>query len=459
MSHYEISRRRFLTVAGSTIVLAGLGGLVGCSKATDTGASSGSATSENATGITGQKALSAADYDFDGEYALGDFNAHSQADTERQGVDTYEDTDVIFQIVGFGELCEILESEGNYLVEFGGGSWCHNTRAFSAECNKIAKEYGIDTIYTYDFDFDNDPTGKTFLRMTNGTDMLGAKWNYIYGEIVSRYLANLNDWVQVGKDTEKAITYTNAAGEDITLPRLQEPYLMLYNKDNTVDYSGNGHDGQACPVVRSFEVMVDRDAKGIYLKQTDADGKETGRNYITEEYEAQMREFFDAFDGEKLSAFDEAAYLKKAYGLDSASNLDAISYTQLTWLLGQEGSALIAFADSRDATSRAVLAEAQKQAKAADAKVYVFDPILDNGLTAEWGYDNEPNILANADLAYMMDDLVNNFMNNADGIALGTVLAYNSAALDSDGIVAPVFSVANSADGVAQVVSDYKATL
>lgn len=454
-----MTKKHVILPVALSAVLA-LGACAGCSKATDAGSSSSSssATTENASGITGQTALSASSYDFDGEYAYNDFNAHSQADTDRQGCDTYDDTDVVFQIVTFDELCKILESDGNYLIEFGGGSWCHNTRAFSAECNKIAKEYGVDTIYTFDFDFDNDPTGKTFLRMTNGTDMLGTKWNYIYGEICSRYLANLNDWVQVGKDSEKAITYTNASGTDITLPRLQEPYLMLYNKDNTVDYSGNGHDGTACPVVRSFEVMVDRDAQGIYTTKTADDGTKT-KEYITESYEAKMREFFDAIKDVKISTFDESAYLKNAYGLDDASNLDMINYTQLTWLLGQKGSAMVVFANADDATSKAVVAEAQKQAKAANAKVYVFDPVLDNGVTGTWGYTNTPDILNNSDLTYMMDDLLTNFMNNVSSVKLGTMLAYNSAAVDSDGITAPVFSTATSASEVEQVVSDYKATV
>ena len=454
-----MTKKHVILPVALSAVLA-LGACAGCSKATDTGSSSNSssATTENASGITGQIALSASNYDFDGEYAYSDFNAHSQADTDRQGCDTYEDTDVVFQIVTFDELCKILESDGNYLIEFGGGSWCHNTRAFSAECNKIAKEYGVDTIYTFDFDFDNDPTGKTFLRMTNGTDMLGAKWNYIYGEICSRYLSNLNDWVQVGKDSEKAITYTNASGTDVTLPRLQEPYLMLYNKNNTTDYSGNGHDGTACPVVRSFEVMVDRDAQGIYTTKTADDGTKT-KEYITESYEAKMREFFDAIKDVKISAFDESAYLKNAYGLDDASNLDMINYTQLTWLLGQKGSAMVVFANADDATSKAVVAEAQKQAKAANAKVYVFDPVLDNGVTGAWGYANTPNILSNSDLTYMMDDLLTNFMNNVSSVKLGTMVAYNSAAVDSDGITAPVFSTATCASEVEQVVSDYKATV
>lgn len=457
----KLTRRSFVTSAATMAAVLGVAALSGCSQASDSSSDSAATSEQEASseGLTGQVALSAADYDFDGNYAFGDFNAHSQADTERQGCDTYEDTDVVFQIVSFDELCSILESEGSYLIEFGGGSWCHNTRAFSAICNKVAKEAGVKTIYTFDFDFDNDPTGKTFLRMTNGTDMLGAKWNYIYGEVVSRYLDNLNDWVQIGQDSDYAITYTNADGKDVTLPRLQEPYLMLYNKDNTVDYSDNGHDGKPCPVVRSFEVMVDRDFEGVYLKQTDSDGKETGREYITEDYTEQMTEFFDAVKDEKLASFDETAWLEEAYGIDSAANLDLISYTQLTWLLGEKGSALIAFADPEDDASKEVVAAAQEAAAANDAKVYVFNPVLDGGLTAKWGYDNEPDILNNADLTYMFDDLVTNFMNNGEDIALGCVFAYNSAAVDEDGITAPVFSKASTSDEVAQVVADYAATL
>ena len=51
MQNYSMSRRRFLTVAGSTVILAGLGGLVGCSS------NSNSASSDNAAATTETKAL------------------------------------------------------------------------------------------------------------------------------------------------------------------------------------------------------------------------------------------------------------------------------------------------------------------------------------------------------------------------------------------------------------------
>ena len=51
MQNYSMSRRRFLTVAGSTVILAGLGGLVGCSN------NSNSNSSDNAAATTETKAL------------------------------------------------------------------------------------------------------------------------------------------------------------------------------------------------------------------------------------------------------------------------------------------------------------------------------------------------------------------------------------------------------------------
>ena len=51
MQNYSMSRRRFLTVAGSTVILAGLGGLVGCSS------NSNSGSGDNAAATTETKAL------------------------------------------------------------------------------------------------------------------------------------------------------------------------------------------------------------------------------------------------------------------------------------------------------------------------------------------------------------------------------------------------------------------
>lgn len=54
MQNYSMSRRQFLTVAGSTVILAGLGGLVGCSSNSSSSSNSNSSSTESkAKALTG----------------------------------------------------------------------------------------------------------------------------------------------------------------------------------------------------------------------------------------------------------------------------------------------------------------------------------------------------------------------------------------------------------------------
>ena len=108
-----------------------------------TGCGSSQTTTENkadkADKLESQTDLSSTDYDFEKEYAYGDFNAHSRADEDRQdGIDTFEDKDIVFQDITYDQLIDILGSEGNYMIQLS-GSWCHNSRAMSPFINKYAK--------------------------------------------------------------------------------------------------------------------------------------------------------------------------------------------------------------------------------------------------------------------------------------------------------------------------------
>lgn len=96
-----------------------------------TGCGSSQTTTENkadkADKLESQTDLSSTDYDFEKEYAYGDFNAHSRADEDRQdGIDTFEDKDIVFQDITYDQLIDILGSEGNYMIQLS-GSWCHNS--------------------------------------------------------------------------------------------------------------------------------------------------------------------------------------------------------------------------------------------------------------------------------------------------------------------------------------------
>lgn len=57
--------------------------------------------------------LSDPDYDFQAEYFFDDYNTQSNADTDRQdGIDTFEDKDIVFKSLYFDELTYLLEQEG-----------------------------------------------------------------------------------------------------------------------------------------------------------------------------------------------------------------------------------------------------------------------------------------------------------------------------------------------------------
>ena len=51
--------------------------------------------------------------------------------------------------------------------------------------------------------------------MSNEKTTPGTKLNYMYGEMVSRYLTNLDDWVEYPSTHATALSYTNADGKEV----------------------------------------------------------------------------------------------------------------------------------------------------------------------------------------------------------------------------------------------------
>lgn len=446
----------------AVVMTAGI--VTGCQSASSSASDKNYTELENAD-ITAQ--LSSIDYDFEKEYIHGDFNAHSNNDTDRQGgIDTFEDTDVVYQDIDYEQFLYLLEQEGNYLIQLS-GSWCHNSRAMSPSVNAYAKEYGIDTIYMYDFDLDNNEDGSTFIRMTNGVNTVGAKYNYMYGEVVSRYLTNLNDWVAYPEDADSAISYTNADGKEVTVAKLQEPFLFLYNKDNTIDNSDSGNGSKSCPVVYAFEEMMDRDSDGLYVKEYDDEGNvvndEDGnpiRNYITDEYNDRLREIFDYIKDNdvKLSHYTKEDYAREAfnsYGTqifkdDEAVNLYSVTYRELEWLLKEDGNALILFGGPWDEGTRAIAPALNDYAVANNVKVYLCDTLVDSNYTIEkWGYTQTTSICdSESPILSMYTNLLAKYFTNLEAgktlkdetplIQAPYLLAYNKDAVDEDGFIAPV---------------------
>ncbi len=287
----KINKKVISTILAATLVA---GVLTGCGSDNKENSATEN-TSKKETLADTKAQLSSPKYDFEKEYAFGDFNRHSNADMDRQnGVDTFEDKEIVFKDISYDQLMNLMQQEGNFLIQLS-GSWCHNSRAMGPSVNEFAKKNGIDTIYSYDFNVDNGEDGSMFVRMTNGKDTVGAKYNYMYGEMVSRFLTNLDDWIEYPSDSDTAISYTNSAGKEVTVGRLQQPIMFLYNKDNTKDNSGKGVARGKFPVVYAFEQMVERDEKGLYVKETDAEGNDVldkegkpVRKYVTEEYRKNL---------------------------------------------------------------------------------------------------------------------------------------------------------------------------
>lgn len=361
-------------------------------------------------------------FDFQAEYFYDEYNTFSNADTDRQdGIDTFADKDIVFKALYFDEFAYLLQQEGDYLILLG-GAWCHNTRAVVSAINEYARQYGIDTVYTFDLRLDG-ATRDTHIRETaktpeyGGEDYTAADWNYLYGELLDRYLTNLNDWVEYKADTESALTWYDETYAAETVAKAQVPFLFLYNKDNTVRYlpvydeegkqTGVAADESAegvFPIVYGFEEMVDRDATGIY-DRTAEDGT---RHYITEAYEARLKSVFDFVrdGGIEIDTYTDAEYLVDAFVEGNGRghspklydvftegeqiNIEVLTYRQTQWLLSQEGSAAVLFGGAWCANTTAAIGLINDNAVANNQIVYLLDFRLDGKHPIDfWGYDRD----------------------------------------------------------------------
>lgn len=425
-----------------------------------------SKTTTNTASASTVSNLSDMSVEFEKNYAYGDFNDHSHKDTTRQdGIDTFADNDIVFQDITYGQLMDLMGKEGNWMIQLS-GSWCHNSRAMSPVVNKYAKEYGIDTIYSYDFNINNGDDGSFFVRMSNEKTTPGTKLNYMYGEMVSRYLKNLDDWVEYPSTHSTALTYTNALGQETTVGRLQQPIVLVYNKDNRVDYSGKNNGSTECPIMYAFEEMVDRDSKGAYKNKTDDDGEyvldDDGnkiREYCTDEFDSHVKKMFDFIKENNLvmSHYTKADYIRdsfNSYGnifsTDEQINIYPVTYRQLLWIMKQQGNSVIMIGGPGSEQTRATIKRVNDTAFSKNVRVFLYDPRVENAITTDkWGYKQDTNILDEDTVAASMyTDLIENGLTNLEvthKLSTGEPLiqepflfVYNKAALDEDGFAAPI---------------------
>ena len=325
-----------------------------------------------------------------------------------------EDENSVYSSLTLEEAYYLFQQEGSYLILLG-GSWCGNTTTVIGYINQVAKEYGVETIYNLDLRLDG-ASRSTHSRETQGAQSQGAVisgslYNYLYGEIAGRWLTNLNDYVEYKVDTESAVTYTNAAGESVTVPKVQVPFLFIYNKDN-VDESG-----APAPIAAGLELMK---VRGDFV--TD-EGENTAS---IDEYKQLLRDsVFDAIPEGGLSSFTDADYIRLSYNEKSGSELfkaddeiaiETLTYRQLTWLLDQEGTVILFLGGSWCPNTQAVVKIVNDFALANGVTLYNFDTKLDGGYARRfWGYERDLHIRDNNnEFASLYVDLVLKYFDNIE---------------------------------------------
>lgn len=293
-----------------------------------------------------------------------------------------EQTDEIaIEPVNFDMLNYLLMRQGTYLILFG-GVWSKETQNVIAQVNFLARKHGVERVYLYDFSADGTAEANIKQDITAHEYYIGpnkkevnpfAIYNYLYGEMVTRHLTNLNSWVAKKTGSGSDITYLNLYRDPVTVPNLTEPFLFLYNKDNTVDNTDSGVKASVFPIVWAAEL-----------------GNETGN------VEEELGEKIFCHIGEggcAITPYSSADYIREAYVKngrghafktedaftpDEPIHLQPISFQVYYWLLQQEGTFLFLLAGPWCANSQAAVATVNDYAVANQVRVYVMDSRLDS---------------------------------------------------------------------------------
>lgn len=259
-----------------------------------------------------------------------------------------KDDNAVYQTMSYDQMTKLFESEGTYMVLFG-GSWCGNTQSVVSQINDVAKEYGVETIYMFDWRVDGRIDGKGVDRHLRDNE---NEFRHLYVDMVNKYLPNITT---ISDREEGGIRYTNEAGEEALANKMYVPFLMLYNKDNK-DAAGN-----PAPIIAQYEKMY------WWPDDFQTEGKDDEKKI--EAYKNEIRPMFDyiAKDGvaqlDYVSTFD---YFKTAFNgrqgaeifedsEESSFVFETVSYYQLRKTLESEGNYVFLFGGPWCSNTRAVV--------------------------------------------------------------------------------------------------------
>jgi thiol-disulfide isomerase/thioredoxin len=281
------------------------------------------------------------------------------------------DKNPVFKTMSYYELLTLFDSDGTYMILFG-GSWCGNTQAVISQINDVAKEYGVKTIYNFDWKLDG---ASLHVRDTKNA------YANLYVDVVNKYLPNI---VTLYEKDKNNVSYKDKDGKDVVANKLQVPFLFIYNRNN------KDAKGQSAPIVASYEKMLTWE-KDFQTNGVDDPAK-------IEAYRKEIRPLFDFISttsgGKKVAKLDyldnfalySAAYNKTA-GLaildekDKPFVLKTVSFIELTKILESPGNFVFMFGGPWCPNTRAVIKLVNQYAKKYNIDtVYTFDNKLDSNV-------------------------------------------------------------------------------
>ncbi|MCD8106243.1 MAG: hypothetical protein LUF35_14930 [Lachnospiraceae bacterium] len=289
--------------------------------------------------------------------------------------------EVVIEPINFDALNYLFMREGTYVVLFG-GVWSAGTQELIGQVNYYAGKYGVDTVYLFDFSADGTAEGTIKQDITAHEYYIGsdkketspfAVYNYLYGEVVTRYLTNLDSWVKKKIGGGDDITYLNLYRDPVTVPNLTEPFLFIYNKDNTIDHSGDSAQADTYPIVWAAELdgcsgqTETESVESIFRHVRENNGSVTPwtpADYVREAYAKNGR-------GHGFKTED-------AFTADEPINLQAVPFQVYRWILKQKGTFLLMLVGPWCANSQAAVATVNDYAVANHVRVYMTDSRLDS---------------------------------------------------------------------------------
>lgn len=194
------------------------------------------------------------------DYIKEAFNLNYAGENPGKVIFNEQDADLVYEHVTYHQLKEILKSNGNYLLFFG-GSWCPNTQALIKYVNEYAKAHGVEKIYFFDTKLDGGVEVREAGNNTGGpkgdnphyTEALQIRttdhpYAKLYVDLVNAYLTNIIT-ENNSAETPRTINYTNTFGQVVSGDRLQVPYLFSYNRSN------KDVNGTSAPILGHIELM------------------------------------------------------------------------------------------------------------------------------------------------------------------------------------------------------------